>query len=469
MKWVLKRKPWAVQTEALRRSAGRSHYAFHMAQGLGKSATVFNEFLNSDADVLLVIVPNSFKASWPTVPAEWGFPDFPVGMWPRDSFPSGSTKCLFAINYEAVRTSAGKRVAQLMKRCKVFLAIDESSSIKGPRSQTSRAVIELSKDAHIVRVLNGTPLVQSVMDLFAPLKCLNRLDGMNPFQWRNRFAVMGGYLGKVVKGIKNEKELYSILDSCAFRALKEDWRKDLPPKIYSTVQLEMTKRQQNHYQEMLIEFFTVVNNRDVSADMVLVQMGKLQQIASCLTIQDGKSELFEETKNNPKLQATLDILEGGQSKAIVVYFFKATGALLLSELMRSGYNPARIQGGMRPDEILSEKERFNNDPTCRVLVGQESATARGHTLIGSKQAGWCSRMLFYENSFSLMERLQGEDRIHRGDQPEPCNYYDLVTSPIDAAIIAALQKKRAMADAVDDVVKVVQGLTGGRRSAKLCR
>lgn len=464
MKWHLKRKPWAVQVEALRRSAGRSHYGLHMAQGLGKSGTVFNEFLDSDAEILLVIVPNSFKASWPTVPAEWGFPDFPVGMWPRDPLPSGEVPSLFAINYEAVRTSAGKQVVQLMKKRKVFLAIDESSSIKGPRSLTSRAVISLAKDAYMVRVLNGTPLVQSVMDLFAPLKCLNQLDGMNPFQWRGRFAVMGGYLGKQVKGIKNEAELYKLLDSCSFRALKEDWRKDLPPKVYSTIQLEMTKRQRTYYQEMFDEFFTVVNDRDVSADMVLVQMGKLQQIASCLTIQDGLTEAFEEPKNNPKLQATLDILAGGQSKAIVVHFFKATGAMLLEQLAE--YKPARIAGGMKPAEILAEKQRFNEDPECRVLIGQESATARGHTLIGHK-GNWASRMVFFENSFSLMERLQVEDRIHRGEQPEPCNYYDLVTSPIDAAIIAALQKKKAMADAVDDVVKVVRGLTKGRAGAKL--
>lgn len=457
MEWLLNRKPWAVQVEALKRAAGKKRYAWHVEQGMGKSSVALNDFLNSDADVMIVVAPQAFKPDWTIIPAEWGS-NLPAGMWPRDPFPTGKTKCLYVLNYEAIRTSAGKRVAQLMRQKRVFFVLDESTAIKNPRSQTTRAVLDLSKDAYMVRILNGTPLVNNCLDLFGPLKCLDQLDGMNPFQFRNRFAVLGGFMGKQIKGLKNEAELYKILDACAFRALKSDWRADLPPKVYSTVRLEMTAKQRRHYHEMLEEFLTVIDEREVSADMVLIQIGKLQQIASCLSIQDGHTEAFEEPKNNPKLRATLDILEGGPSKAIVIYFFKGSGALLLSELTRAGYNPARIQGGMKPEEVLAEKDKFNNDPTCRVLVGQESATARGHTLIGNKQAGWASRMVYFENSFSLMERLQSEDRIHRGDQPEPCTYYDLVTSPIDEKVIEALRNKKALADQVDSFVKVVRSI-----------
>ena len=459
MKWLLKHKlhgnkPWDVQRAALERAAGRERFGYHLEQGLGKTALVFNEFLNSDAQLMIVAVPNSFKGDWALVPEEWGWPQVAGSAWPDVGRVSGS-KTLFAINYEALRTSGGEYVRKLMKSLHVFFVIDESSAIKNPRSQTARAVMELAKDAYIVRELNGTPLVQNCMDLFAPLKCLGELNGVNPFQFRNRFAVMGGYMGKVIKGLKNEDELYAILNACSFRALKTDWR-DLPPKIYSTVHLEMTARQRRHYGEMLEEFFTQVDGLEVSADMVLTQLDKLRQIASCIVMQDGRAGMFEDPAKNPKLQATLDIIDGGQTKVIVTHFYKASGQMLLSELMRRGLNPARLRGGMTSDEILVEKKRFNDDPTCRVLVGQESKTARGHTLIGGAGNDRATRMIFFEQSFSLMERLQIEDRIHRGDQDQACQYFDLVTSPIDQAIIDALRTKKSMADMVDAVVKSVR-------------
>ena len=186
------------------------------------------------------------------------------------------------------------------------------------------------------------------------------------------------------------------------------------------------------------------------------QLAKLRQISSCLAMQDGKSTFFEEPGRNPKLQAVLDVLDGGSNKAIVIHFHKATGDLLMTELHRHGLRPARIQGDVKPDEITAEKHRFNTDPECRVLVGQESATARGHTLIGGSGSDRCTRMLMFEQSYSLMERLQVEDRIHRGAQDQPCEYFDFVISPIDAAIIKALQTKKAMADAMDAVVAVVR-------------
>lgn len=462
MKWHLKHerhgnRPWSVQAEAMKRSEGRDRYGYHLQQGLGKSPLTFNDFVDTDdADIMVVVAPQSFKGSWPLIPAEWGVPEITSSMWPRDPFPAKQEKHLYAINYEAIRTGAGRQLEKLMQDRRVMLVWDETTALKNPTSQTSKAALRFSRDAKIVRVLNGTPIVSNCMDVFIPLKCLNELDKVNPFAFRNKYAVMGGYLGKQIKGLRNEEEFYALLDGAAFRALKEDWRKDLPPKLYVPVRLEMTTKQRRLYNEMLEEFFTEVDGVQVSADMVLVQLGKLQQISSCLAIQDGVSYAFEEPSKNPKLKAVFDILEGGSDKAILVYFFKATGVMLIEEMAKAGYNPARIQGGMKPEEVVREKERFNTDSSCRVLVGQESATARGHTLVGGPGTDRCTRMIFVEQSFSLMERLQIEDRIHRGEQDKACVYYNLSVSSIDDKISEILMQKKSFADSVDDIVAVAR-------------
>jgi SNF2 family DNA or RNA helicase len=107
---------------------------------------------------------------------------------------------------------------------------------------------------------------------------------------------------------------------------------------------------------------------------------------------------------------------------------------------------------MKPEESQAEKRRFNEDPECRVLVAQQAASCMGHTLIGGEGADVCSRMVYYENSFGLRDRLQMNDRIHRGAQKEICQYYDLVCSPMDEKVIGALTRKKNEADMLDGIL-----------------
>jgi len=467
MTWYLNHKthgnkPWAVQAEALKRSHHRNKYGFWMEMGLGKSPLALNEFiqlLNDDVvDLMVVIAPNSFKLDWVLLPEEWGVPYIASGLWPRDQLPEAARGYLYVINYEAVRSSNQRAFQEFLERFRCMLVIDESSKIANPSSDTTKAVIELAKRAVIVRELNGTPMTQSVMDYYGQLRALGELNGIKSTAFRARYADMGGYMGKQVKGIReeNKEELYKMLERCTFRALKSDWRKDLPPQVFSIVHLEMTEKQRAHYREMLSDFFTTVSEVDVQAELVLTQMLRLQQISSCLAIDGERYKFIEKPENNYKLKAVLDLHASGSGKSIVVYTYKLSGDLIEESLRKEKLNPARIKGGMSPQELIREKQRFNEDPSCRVLVGQENATCMGHTLIGGEGNDACYRVIFYENSFSLRDRLQMQDRIHRGSQKETCDYYDLVISPIDEAVIQALTAKKNLADAVDAVTAAVK-------------
>lgn len=456
-------KPWAVQEEAIRRreKSGRTRYGMHLEQGLGKTSLALNEFVSSDAELCVVVCPNSFKADWALAPAEWGVPGISTSVWPWRDTPVSAPKQkhLLAINYEAARSSydSHRMLLKLLETRRCMLVLDETSCIKNPTSDTAKSAIELAKRATYVRSLNGTPMTLNVLDYYPQLRCLGELNGMRPVIFRARYAKMGGYMGRVPIGIKedHEDELYRLIDSCAFRALKADWRADLPPQVAVPIHLEMTKRQQTAYFEMMSEFYTVVKGMDVSADMVLTQYDKLRQISSCVAMQNGNMRSIEEPRNNPKIRAVLDVHDGGPGKTIVVYTYKPSGDVLMAALR--DLKPAWIRGGMKPGEVVEEKRRFNDDPECRVLVGQQAATCMGHTLLGGEGRDRCNRTIYYENSFSLRDRLQMNDRNHRGDQDQPCTLYDLVTSPMDQLVVDALIAKKSLADSVDEIVKVIRG------------
>lgn len=451
-------RPWAVQAEALRRAAGHKKYGHWLEQGLGKTSLTLNEFIEQDdTDINIVIAPNSFVNDWALAPAEWGVPWLPAGIRKRNPLPYDAEYYLFAVNYEWVREKHNNRDLQrLMEKRRCMLTIDESTAIKNPGSNTFKAVMELAKRAVVVRELNGTPLTQDVRDYYGQLRALGQLQGMEYTVFRNRFCEMGGFYSKQVVGTRNEQELGQILDACSFRALKKDWRKDLPPKIYIPVHLDMSAKQLTHYGTMMEEFYALVEGEEISADLVLTQMGKLRQISSCILMDQGKHWFFEKPEHNPKLKATLDIAATCPGKFIVSHFYRPSGDLLFEALHKAGYNPARIKGGMKPEDTTREKQRFNDDSTCRALVGQQEATGRGHTLIGQAGRDRCSTMIFYENSYSYYWRSQMEDRNHRGAQDNECNVYDLITSPMDAKGVDILTRKRDLANMMDEIVAEVR-------------
>lgn len=458
--WHLKGKPYEVQIEALKRSFGHNKFGLFLEQGLGKTALLVNEYIDrfTDYDTVFVFCPNSFKLDWKLAAPEWGVEGFSYSVWPKDELRAGTieTPHFNIVNFESVRSGAYAKIKQIMDKRPCVLVIDESSAIKNFQSQTAKAVLDLSKRAKVVRLLNGTPMVQNVLDLFPQLKCVGELDGMNPYVFKYKFAILGGYMGKQVIGVKNETELHAIQERCSFRALKKDWA-DLPDKIYVPVHLEMTDNQRKHYQEMLLEFYTMVKDEEFDAPMVLVQMDKLRQIASGLLLNGDKYVTLDPPDKNPKVRAMLDLLNNGPGKMVVVHFYKATGDMLFKKLEEEGFSPAYIKGGMKPEEIVAHKDCFNRNPECRTLVAQITAASKGHTLLGGEGNDRCHRMFMFDHTFSLLDRAQMEDRIHRGAQDKACLYYDPLLSPIDKAQLDALTKKKGMAELVVDAVRALRG------------
>ena len=459
--WLLSGKPYPVQIEALKRSYGHDKFAYFLSQGLGKTALLINEYVERHADTIdtvVIICPQTYKLDWAAGPEEWGLRGIKCNVWPRDEFKLGKKgePTFFVVNFEAIRGSAFEPVKKLIEARPSALVVDESSYIKNYRSQTARAVLDLAKRAKVVRLLNGTPMSQNVLDLFAQLKCVGELDGVNPYVFRNRFAVTGGYMGRQIIGVQNEEELQRIMKRVSFRATKEDWG-DLPDKVVVPVRLEMTPKQRKIYNEMMRDFFTLVDGQEFSADMVISRMGKLREITSGIILDGDQHKLIEDPKDNPKIKAELDIIAAGDGKVIIVHYYSKMGQVIFEQMALNKLAPAYIRGGMRPEEVVEQKRRFNNDSDCRVMVAQITAASRAHTLIGGEGSDRAHRMIYHDHTFSLLDRQQMDDRQHRGAQDRTCFYFNLIMSPIDEAQLAALTKKTDIASAVVDAVRAMRG------------
>lgn len=447
----------AIQIEALKRADKRPGYGFFLEQGLMKTGTALTEFhqlkCEGKVDAMLVTCPNSIKGNWEEEVRDVYQLPYKVGVWPSFD-PRKHGDCdVFIINYEALLGQGYEAVDKFVQTRRVYFAGDETSRIKSHSSQTTKKVLLLSKYVAYTRALNGTPMTQSVMDLWPQLRLIGELNGVNPFAFRNHYAVVGGYMGKQVVGTKNEPELQRLLDSCSFRALKKDWLHDLPEKLPAVIrEVGMTSEQKIVYDEMREDFFTLVQRKEISATQVITQMERLSQISrGFLYDENGRAMELVAPENNPAIKEVFAILEQVAGKTIIMTVHRYATDTLRKMMPNAAY--IIRQDDMKDTTVEEQKRRFNNDPLCREIIVQLSVGALGHTLLGGPSIDRCATTIFFENSYSLLQRAQAEDRNHRQGQDRGVSYFDIATSPMDRKVIKALHRKKNMVEAIIDAVR----------------
>lgn len=483
--WLLDSAPREVQLEALRRSYGgwRSRdrlqdvphpqrlrdgpvrgWSHYLEPRLGKTPTTLNEFelFRQDYGIkrIISICPNTFKQGWvdeakksgSTVPWEVFDTTHSVlsdqlAKWSKGEFG-------LAVNYEALKSDKTKAFMNEHVDKYTMLAIDESVKIKDHTSLQTKEVLRIAKNAGVVRNLSGLPSVTGPHDLYPQFRAIGYYSGLNFFSYRNRFCKMGGFKAKKVVGAKNEEQLQEALENTGFIALRRDWAVPLQTE-YVLENIQLSKEQQKHYDEMNNEMVTLINgDTEVSADMVVSKMLKLQQISSGFIHAEGKPIWLADPRKTSKMMKLLDLLEETNKKVIVTFKFKESGKALLTCLEK--WNPALLGSAewMKTNgrELEAEKRRFNNDSSCRVIIVQIVSGKYGHDLSGI-DGDRCDTMVFYENTFSLDDRVQVEMRNTAAFQDWTNICHDFVCSPVEKVAVDALAKRKNMVDSIIDLYR----------------
>jgi SNF2 family DNA or RNA helicase len=156
-------------------------------------------------------------------------------------------------------------------------------------------------------------------------------------------------------------------------------------------------------------------------------------------------------RNNPKLQEALNIIEEcGNQKVIIWTRFKAELAGMANVLDQAHIPFVEFHGGVDEQERIQARTEFQNNPDCKVFLGNPAAGGIGLNLFAA------TVVLYLSNSFSTETRLQSEDRAHRIGTTQPVTYYDIVCpNTVDVKVLKALRENRKIADEVmkDGVVQ----------------
>ncbi|MFA5512205.1 MAG: DEAD/DEAH box helicase [Candidatus Kapaibacterium sp.] len=309
----------------------------------------------------------------------------------------------------------------------------------------------------------------------------------------------------VLKGYRRLDELNALLQPVSSRVTKDDVL-DLPPKLYSKRFFSMTAEQAKLYKQLRDEYIvwlelgglekeaaeveaaprpdacqTCLGKHEIElegfiypcpdcsgvedlgldgdtpviAALAITRLLRLQQITcGYLPTDDEDEPLYVIPGANRRLDLLCDLIEAQQQKTIVWARFQMDITLILAELKKRGIKAVRYDGLVNDDERAEAKALFQGERAlydrgqvvgretippeeqAQVFVGNPAAGATGLTLTAAKT------VIYYSNSFKLIDRLQSEDRAHRIGQDNSVLYIDLVAEDtVDEKVVEALRNK----------------------------
>ena len=456
-----KTKPYEHQLIALEKSWDKEEYAYFMEMGTGKSKVLIDNIAmlydKGKINGVLIVAPKGVYKNWYSseIPTHLASHiEYKSVLWTasisktkqeelNSLFKSDFNLHVLVMNVEAFSTPKGVTFARkFLNSHKTLFAIDESTTIKTHKAARTKNIISISQIAKYRRILTGSPITKSPLDLYTQCKFLNEhLLGFSSYlTFQNRYANMvrkmfGGRQVWIIQSYQRLDELSKIIEPFSYRVLKEDCL-DLPEKIYIKREIELTEEQEKLYGTMKQMALATLNGKLLTAPNVLTQLMRLHQI-TCghFKSDDGKVQKLE----NNRIKELMSILDETEGKVIIWanYIYDIENIV---EAIKKEYGDNSVvpyYGEVNTDERQKGIERFQ-DPLSpfRFFIGNPQTGGYGITLTAA------NTVIYYSNGYDLEKRLQSEDRAHRIGQKKSVTYIDLIAEKtIDEKIVKALRKK----------------------------
>jgi SNF2 family DNA or RNA helicase len=315
------------------------------------------------------------------------------------------------------------------------LVVDEAHFLRNYKSQQSKAVFQLGKNASKRLALTGTPAVNEGSEIYGILHFLY------PSRFSSYWAFVERYFKtwdspwgvREVSGYKRKEELQEILDLISVQRKRSEVMSWIPPKQYQTIALQMDSKQRKAYDEML--YLSTVEEADLDAPSVLAQLTRLRQI--CLA-----PELLNIAAPSAKEQFILEWLENNPNEQVVIF---SNFSSYLKKLQ------GKIGGSIIIGETPKEKrqsivEQFQAG-NCKVILANIQAAGVGLTLDKA------STVIFLDRAYTPSENAQAEDRIvpTTKNSNQDCMIIDVVCEKsIDEHINDILSKKKSVIEVVNN-------------------
>lgn len=376
--------------------------------GLGKTIQALATVELSKQKPCLIICPNTLKLNWFAEIAT-NFKNKKIEILNKKSSKDAD---YYIINYESLHN-----YFDLIKEIGIKSSIlDESHYVKNQKTKRSMSCMQAIKNIEYRFALTGTAILKSPSELISQLKVINRLDhfgcentfiekfcGNSKTQWGN----------DIRKGASNLTQLNKELrQSCFLRREKEQVTKDLPEKSRSFIYLDVMSKK---YKTKMEEFSNLSYKEKID-----------------------KIEALRMLAAEEKMESVIEWIDNFQQfeKKLVVFAYHRK---IQDALIKKYPKAAAILSSMSDDEKDLNKNKFMNDPDCKIIICSLKSASVGLTLTAA------SDVLFTEMDWCAANNIQAEDRCHRIGQKNNVNIWYLISKgTIEEYMLNVVMKKMAL-------------------------
>lgn len=434
----------AHQVEAIDFISTREWSALFDEQGLGKTKIVIDALARmmakDEIDACLVVAPLTLLFNWEDEVRKHSHlvPVVIRGSRHKRKYQLLTGANFYIANYEAL-VGGSEIFTKLLKSRRMALALDEAARIKDPDTLVTQTLHRMRSFAKRRIILTGTAVANHPIDLWAQFFFLDggKLLGASFRSFAAQFDERSPDYLDALRQLSEQIAEHSI------RRLKSEVL-SLPGKSFVADHVNLAGPQADIYRrcadDLLVELEALTGEQYLKQlDNILEKLLRLVQIAS-------NPGLLDSTYRGPNakfeyLDQLVPQLLGVHPKLIIWSSFVSNVEALAERYHQ--YGTGVIHGGTPIEARADLVRRFQSVDRPRILVANPGAAREGITLTRASAA------VYVDRTFSLVDYLQSQDRIHRIGQGRDCFIHKLIAADtVDEYVDVIIELKSAVADYV---------------------
>ena len=345
---------------------------------------------------------------------------------------------IYIINYEILSDWAG----YLSKMAIKIAVADECHMIRNPKSGMNKAFRKITKDVPHVIMSTATPMENGPEDLWAFLSIVaphawqskktfaERYTKTKNIKVKRKFKRSDGstYERQITvpksEGAMNLKELYRRASPYLVRRLMKDVESEIPPKIRSTIVLEMSEVDRKRYDDALQELYDEID-----------ALGEGER-PNHFKLMHRTTQLAADAKIAQVVEWVKDFTRSGEK--LILY---TKNVNILERYLEELPGSFRIDGSTPVDKRQSIIDEFEKSTDRFVLVANIDAAAEGFN------ANFVDAIVFSQFDYRPTRHDQCEGRGRRIGKTSVLNcVYFVAEDTIEEEIMQILARKLEVID-----------------------
>lgn len=502
--------PFDFQVAGIRYALDAKRVIIGDEMGLGKTIQAIVTAMLGDAWPLVVVCPATLIYNWYRELKKWA-PRRTVSVL-QAGRPGAYHADVVIINYDilTVRAAKGEKREKRKKGSRLTAAavplsrharaildelkprgivFDEVHYLKNHKALRTQAATLLARECEYRLGLSGTAILNRPSELIAPLSALGRLADLGGFNYFARRYCGGGtsYGGGVdLTGASHLDELNTKLRACCYiRREKSQVLAELPAKVRQVVTFPIANRPaylaaardvSKWFGQMAVSNGRFLAKLDAELDararrlrldgLAEPEVGRQVAAERLERLEKREADAVDSAKKAEallKLEALKRLAVEGKLDAAIEWIgeFVAEQKLIVfahhidvqQRIAAAFPGCAHLFGSDDTTARDAAVQRFQTDPSCRLIVASLSAAGVGWTGTAA------SNVAFVELAWRPGDHDQAEDRAHRiGQRDSVTAWYLTAEDTIEQPIATLLESKRAIVEAA---------LIGGGNMARL--